>query len=187
MGRRRAKWGRKWFGLILDIFFSILFGKISYWGQEKPRWVYIPVLAHTAVQPAPSADVWAQKRVNEPCLKEAAGFWLRLHYTRDCEISVSSKPVGFVTPPELVVLMLTQGLWADWSSVQISRGKSSPMRWQSPCLGPRKIKLISKAWGRRNPWQQRFGKSELPCSWPALSFDQCMSSWCFCPNFFQVP
>lgn len=173
------------------IFFNILFDKIAYWGQAKTqvRCAFLSMLTQWCSLPL-SADVWAQKWINEPCLKEAAGFWFRSNclHTRDCEIVTflsPASPLGFVTLPE-VVLIQTQGPCPDCSSLQISRGKSSPMRRQSPRLGPEKVKVISKAWGRRTPWQQWFGNSEVSCAWPALSFDQCINSWCFCPSFFQV-
>lgn len=107
----------------------------------------------------------------------------------DCTVSAleivrylsPASPLGIVTLPELV-LMQTRGLWPDWSSVQVARGKSSPMRWQSPWLGPGTVKLISKAWGRRTPWQQCFGNSELPRAWPAPSYQLLMFLSQFLPS-----
>lgn len=82
------------FALILDISFSILLNKIAYWDQAKAqtRCAFLSMLT----QRCPSADVWAQKGINEPCLRESAGLGFRLHrlHTRDCEIPVSSEAFG---------------------------------------------------------------------------------------------
>lgn len=64
--------------------------------KQKPRQgVHSCPCSHRGAA-GPSADAWAQKGINEPCLREAAGLGFRLHrlHTRDCEIPVSSEAFG---------------------------------------------------------------------------------------------